>query len=305
MGPRPNGRGKAAPVRVRARTCRVNGAAAKRPRKAEPTAAPLDPGALRQWGRGQTAAESGEQAGGRRESDASMGPRPNGRGKIPPRTNMPRPADARQWGRGQTAAESSNMERIFHSPKARQWGRGQTAAERLRSRRGRCLHTQRQWGRGQTAAESLLFFELPACRYICVNGAAAKRPRKDRGCPAARDFPDASMGPRPNGRGKAARLTHSPPSLTSVNGAAAKRPRKVAPIVKQKNMFDTSVNGAAAKRPRKARRHAVFTCRRQRQWGRGQTAAESATRRPFPGMLAGVNGAAAKRPRKVHRGLWA
>ena len=176
MGPRPNGRGKspsgrgAAPLTMRQwgrgqtaaerkrgptrRPCTtgVNGAAAKRPRKEEVAGSGAAHRKARQWGRGQTAAES---TCGRRSppaSPASMGPRPNGRGKTLLGA-LPCSASMRQWGRGQTAAESRTLNVSELLPLERQWGRGQTAAESSNS--GAC------WG--------------PKAR---VNGAAAKRPRK-------------------------------------------------------------------------------------------------------------------------------
>ena len=202
MGPRPNGRGKRQARSPPNNAQGVNGAAAKRPRKAErprhdhgrrrhASMGPRPNGRgknqtnaltvlerLRQWGRGQTAAErpAARSAPGPTGS-ASMGPRPNGRGKC-------------------VAAAS-----ISPGDFVRQWGRGQTAAERLRGMPARAGGRLRQWGRGQTAAESREGKE----------GAGRVR---------------ASMGPRPNGRGKWPPTT---PSLMfrSVNGAAAKRPRKV------------------------------------------------------------------------------
>ena len=84
----------------------VNGAAARRPRKACAGAWPLAIRASRQWGRGQTAAESLIDSVVRPTAmPASMGPRPDGRGK-PHRGEAVMVRGKRQWGRGQTAAES-------------------------------------------------------------------------------------------------------------------------------------------------------------------------------------------------------
>ena len=104
MGPRPNGRGKARTAAAARPTCSVNGAAAKRPRKAA-----LDTSrmmcSLRQWGRGQTAAERVGAARNVSGRAASMGPRPNGRGKAIFAAAAAAQLLMRQWGRGQTAAE--------------------------------------------------------------------------------------------------------------------------------------------------------------------------------------------------------
>ena len=129
MGPRPDGRGKRQhrPGGSRCRL-RVNGAAARRPRKdciADASASsaagvngaaarrprkalvPPSPGtaAWRQWGRGQTAAERAARRRAARRRPASMGPRPDGRGKLAAIGAAP-VLWLRQWGRGQTAAES-------------------------------------------------------------------------------------------------------------------------------------------------------------------------------------------------------
>ena len=132
---------------------------------------------LRQWGRGQTAAES-------LQNYFSV-----------------RLVTKRQWGRGQTAAES--VRRIFTSPRpiSRQWGRGQTAAESRAPAFAATVPALRQWGRGQTAAERRTW-ATPRIKPPCVNGAAAKRPRKARGADMMVFDHLASMGPRPNGRGK-------------------------------------------------------------------------------------------------------
>ena len=148
-------------------------------------------------------------------------------------------------GRGKVSRSTSSSISAW-----RQWGRGQTAAESGACRPGLNSWTWRQWGRGQTAAE---------------RRGHAKFSRRLR----------ASMGPRPNGRGKVGRRYWGCEVDERVNGAAAKRPRK------------------AAARP------AGRGCR-PRQWGRGQTAAESVGSVGSVDALPRVNGAAAKRPRKGH-----
>ena len=179
---------------------------------------------------------------------ASMGPRPDGRGKCAPSAFYRCPA-WRQWGRGQTAAESTCGAVRRAGRRRRQWGRGQTAAERCgdvrrgrdgpksvngaAARRPRKAFTRslsedewkRQWGRGQTAAESRLLEMRPR---------RAKTRQWGRGqtaaesCCSFRKFPYASlasMGPRPDGRGKVPRAARVG-LVPGVNGAAARRPRK-------------------------------------------------------------------------------
>ena len=130
MGPRPDGRGKVAVARVLAGRHGVNGAAARRPRKARSSPVPPPPRASRQWGRGQTAAERATVSPiAAQVSKASMGPRPDGRGKAANYYKVYNNS-LRQWGRGQTAAESAAASIGETECRLRQWGRGQTAAER-------------------------------------------------------------------------------------------------------------------------------------------------------------------------------
>ena len=249
MGPRPDGRGKWYKTST------------------WPVASP------RQWGRGQTAAESWPGPASRPPgARASMGPRPDGRGKLAPQPGSTwcrgvngaaarRPRKARICQRHRTCSLASMGPRPDGRGKTlnsvwpvicppRQWGRGQTAAE-SRAQGG----TRRPGSRvnGAAARRPRKVF-WPTSRFqlsLSVNGAAARRPRKDsriympsvimdrrqwgRGQTAAERArpgrahlppPKASMGPRPDGRGKA-------------SAAARVRPADV------------------------------------RQWGRGQTAAES------------------------------
>ena len=275
MGPRPDGRGKPKPSALRQAADGVNGAAARRPRKDRP------------------APDVASQ------ERASMGPRPDGRGKRRA-GGYAVLGSLRQWGRGQTAAERSRpplntgsvccvngaaarrprkdlacrLARLAAcaSMGPRPDGRGKPA------RRGRgWAALGRQWGRGQTAAESLAARQNPSGRLPASMGprpdGRGKRQRRIR--PAYMAV--ASMGPRPDGRGKPVPAPAAPPPL-SVNGAAARRPRK-ASIPKTRRTFEF-----------------------ERQWGRGQTAAESCRRGRRRRLAERVNGAAARRPRKGRLG---
>ena len=203
MGPRPDGRGRYAlggqgvPA-----VAGVNGAAAGWPRKAFQGPHGGAVMAERQWGRGRMAAEgvdksrcislacrcvNGAAAGWPRKgampgsppppNSASMGPRPDGRGRAGPQL---------------AGAE----------PPRRQWGRGRMAAEGLRPAEFSPLRRRRQWGRGRMAAEG------SAIPMICLsNIPASMGPRPDgRGrtlCAlGAHSHFSASMGPRPDGRGR-------------------------------------------------------------------------------------------------------
>ena len=237
MGPRPNGRGKAPACCEFQCPLGVNGAAAKRPRKGHRSRAP---------------------ASGR---PASMGPRPNGRGKYMAAC-LTAAVVVRQWGRGQTAAESAILR----------------AGDRQVSRR--------QWGRGQTAAESA-GAAVVGCRTFSVNGAAAKRPRKV-GNPAAAKARglSASMGPRPNGRGK---------FLFDIGGAGGHGRQwgrgQTAAESCHRVFGGREYRASMGPRPNGRGKHgpaAITAGTLTRQWGRGQTAAE---RRKFRGSLCLVVGA--------------
>ena len=204
----------------------------------------------RQWGRGQTAAESARRRALCAHGEASMGPRPNGRGKtlytVQIRATSPASMGPRPNGRGKGPGrvQAVLVVRASMGPRPngrgkstyimtplrrgrRQWGRGQTAAERCSTGTVRSISpSTRQWGRGQTAAERPRAAQF-AERRPGVNGAAAKRPRKVRGDRHVDPHGGASMGPRPNGRGKRAGRAICFRSPSCVNGAAAKRPRKV------------------------------------------------------------------------------
>ena len=250
MGPRPDGRGKWRPTATPGRVCTcVNGAAARRPRKG---------------GRRRDAWRAGQ---------ASMGPRPDGRGKLPFLITESRQGLLRQWGRGQTAAE-----RPQRPPRSQSATRVNGAA----ARRPRKASTG----------------SPPSWTSSGVNGAAARRPRKDDDSACLNAEAGASMGPRPDGRGKRARLLSQyawrPGRQWGRGQTAAERTRP-----RNTCAFNNGVNGAAARRPRKVvnvvlSAAALFS----RQWGRGQTAAESMNpQTPFRPAF-GVNGAAARRPRK-------
>ena len=131
----------------------------------------------------------------------------------------------RQWGRGRMAAEGNRWKRWKAPSSARQWGRGRMAAEGQGEGLLLGVPILRQWGRGRMAAEG----KCPMAKVgtgACVNGAAAGWPRKvstrrrpaghaarqwGRGRMAAegsylygsgRVLNSASMGPRPDGRGR-------------------------------------------------------------------------------------------------------
>ena len=180
-----------------------NGATASRPwRSCCPTLL-RPPISKLQWGHGLAAVEIttdfNRSAPG---SQASMGPRPRGRGDKADGTKTVTEIDALQWGHGLAAVEIWSTSRARTRPALLQWGHGLAAVEMgsatretaalgpcfngaTASRPWRCApcirrtSTRRklQWGHGLAAVEIGLRLIL--------------RPREET----------ASMGPRPRGRG--------------------------------------------------------------------------------------------------------
>ena len=177
-----------------------------------------------------------------------MGPRPDGRGKLQTGVSS-QEARKRQWGRGQTAAESSVRLVSNIGGQGCQWGRGQTAAERARTVRALyglgASMGPRPDGRGKLPRRA------QAARITCVNGAAARRPRKGPARRRSRTTERCVNGAaarRPRKANGAPGAARPPPC---VNGAAARRPRK-ASCTRSRRSPPVCVNGAAARRPRKA-----------------------------------------------------
>ena len=152
MGPRPDGRGR--PFRFipgdrpkerqwgrdrmaaegrsrrvrRPSGCSVNGAATGWPRKG----ARLRMDRRDHFGVNGAATGWPRKAHGQRllplSRDASMGPRPDGRGRFV-RPAIPADNGKRQWGRDRMAAEGVRTRRLVSSFESRQWGRDRMAAE--------------------------------------------------------------------------------------------------------------------------------------------------------------------------------
>ena len=251
MGPRPDGRGKpCCGQRLQKKRPGVNGAAARRPRKGGGRPRMSASKRRRQWGRGQTAAES--CARGRTRDGRAL----------------------RQWGRGQTAAESPAPCAIRDRHPQRQWGRGQTAAERsakiANMEFGRIASMgPRPDGRGKPQGFQYWVFDFR------VNGAAARRPRKgrarSRATRAARGVNGAAARrPRKDWRGRLLRIGRD-----GVNGAAARRPRKDCKVELRGRGAVASMGPRPDGRGKRWIACARTACR-PRQWGRGQTAAERA-----------------------------
>ena len=257
-----------------ARAAGFNGAAAGWPRKAVEIWPTLFLMFVLQWGRGRMAAEGGikPRAHGK-ELQASMGPRPDGRGRPGSRritvartssfngaaAGWPRKAFAN--GRRRRRGRSFNGAAAGWPRKADFSGNGQRA----------CLMLQ--WGRGRMAAEGYKERGEEKLDWG-FNGAAAGWPRKDGRRHVLRDL------------------------KPSFNGAAAGWPRKGAVEVVR-----LALGGLQWGRGRMAAEGLIAADRRRRlhrlQWGRGRMAAEgsicSVVMPPPPPRF---NGAAAGWPRK-------
>ena len=156
----------------------------------------------RQWGRGRMAAEGERSLGLARDSPpASMGPRPDGRGRVCP-GGPTRASESRQWGRGRMAAEGANAAATAVHRRASMGPRPDGRGRRHAVGKG-AAPVGRQWGRGRMAAEGPPLALSPLCL-----GVASMGPRPDgRGRVVDQHHlvvgPVASMGPRPDGRGRA------------------------------------------------------------------------------------------------------
>jgi len=206
-----------------------NGAAAGQPRKARAERLAREFGLPLQWGRGWTAAEGRRRAAAAACCGAaSMGPRLDSRGRMPPKPFL----DWLRSGFNGAAAGQPRKDAAEAVPRLAsvglQWGRGWTAAEGCRRSRssigfGRASMGPRLDSRGRMPPKPFLDWLRSG-----FNGAAAGQPRKGGagvsgitgshslqwGCgwTAAEGFryidPDtgektASMGPRLDSRGRA------------------------------------------------------------------------------------------------------
>ena len=130
MGPRPDGRGR---PWAKCRNCSVwtfNGAATGWPRKARWAAARSWSAPRLQWGRDRMAAEGSLAAFTSSASCLpSMGPRPDGRGRIFMAVAGSVQDSSLQWGRDRMAAEGRRGAEPAVSVASLQWGRDRMAAE--------------------------------------------------------------------------------------------------------------------------------------------------------------------------------
>ena len=255
-----NGAAAKRPRKVRCMACGrairlmcVNGAAAKRPRKAVPAARrrarcmSVNGAAAKRPRKGGNSSDNGSV-----QLLASMGPRPNGRGKLTAAEQRQNAGAGVNGAAAKRPRKAGGLRQVraagtMASMGPRPNGRGKPAAPPMA-----IWARTRQWGRGQTAAESWRYKRR--CRQsACVNGAAAKRPRKVVSPPRRPVSSAASMGPRPNGRGKS----------IGARGRSASFQR-------QWGRGQTAAESLSWRCPTRPPT--------KRQWGRGQTAAESFSR---------------------------
>ena len=285
------------PTCLRGPACfhRVNGAATGWPRKVVVLTRVVG-GLERQWGRDRMAAEGGGGAPVRWQGRASMGPRPDGRGRSylhsPALSASQASMGPRPDGRGRVRGGAVWVASCF----VRQWGRDRMAAEgawyagapaAAASVNGAATGWPRKAGRRGATRGS-----VPR-----VNGAATGWPRK-----AGAAEPAALWGRRQWGRDRMAaegHVSHPPPIATGrVNGAATGWPRKAGSAASS-SAWIAGVNGAATGWPRKA----IISCLTSvgtpwRQWGRDRMAAEGLSLAAARTPAMSVNGAATGWPRK-------
>ena len=204
MGPRPCGRGRRAWDAALRRGCTgFNGATALRPWTAGP-ARRLPP-----------------------QGRASMGPRPCGRGRLESDALRVARVAVLQWGHGLAAVDGTHLAVVPDEPTC---FNGATALRPWTVRGQHCVRGREQmlqWGHGLAAVDGSRTAG-PLTQSRGFNGATALRPWTEEPKSAIRQELEASMGPRPCGRGRAAAAAATPTSRC-FNGATALRPWTVPP----------------------------------------------------------------------------
>ena len=154
-------------------------------------------------------------------TSASMGPRPFGRGRQHNPTYTAGKFMLLQWGRDLSVAEGSSSEAAAGADSCSlQWGRDLSVAEGCRRQKRRRRDRQLQWGRDLSVAEGSPDLWNQLSPGVCFNGAATFRSRKGGVPRPAQHALDASMGPRPFGRGRL-----QPGQSLSRSGGASMGPR--------------------------------------------------------------------------------
>ena len=228
-----------------------------------------------------------------------MGPRPNGRGRGAGRTRRSLPIT-----RFNGAASKRTRKDVLYSHCRADLiaSMGPRPNGRGRRNHARCMHCDYQGFNGAASKRTRKGApRMPSSSTgACFNGAASKRTRKGLTAELLALHTIASMGPRPNGRGR--RLSYLPrgSEVHGFNGAASKRTRKVRlPVGPRRSMpwlqwgrVQTDAEGGG-RRIASARKGVASMGPRPN--GRGRSMTVVGIRR----RLLGFNGAASKRTRKV------
>ena len=218
------------------------------------------------------AAEGGHPQPVQRLLVASMGPRPDGRGRVHAGQGR-RPSIARQWGRGRMAAEG-------HVPLDGERG-------------GIASMGPRPDGRGRSSRFSMSLSAYKASMGPRPDGRGRGRPLS--GCLSPGRVNGAAAGwPR-----KVDIMADQFLAYSSVNGAAAGWPRKVVQGRDGAGDELASMGPRPDGRGRPPRRALGAFTQAWRQWGRGRMAAEGGLGDEWRARTRSVNGAAAGWPRKV------
>ena len=258
------------------------------------------PGVSLQWGRDRPVAELVvAQAWARRQSVASMGPRPPGRGirnggREGPRGNHRFNGAATARSRNSGSSSIQLLTAVSFNGAATARSRNCLESRRMR----RCLGLL-QWGRDRPVAE----LRRRATRCLgppCFNGAATARSR-NYGSRSATEGPSvASMGPRPPGRGIG---WASIPYKQNSQASMGPRPpgRGIAPeTLAAQAISSASMGPRPPGRGIKAADEAESRAGAL-QWGRDRPVAELTTMTTTARSWIGFNGAATARSRNfVH-----
>ena len=187
-----------------------------------------------------------------RQQSASMGPRPEGRGKDEGDIAIGHSDGWLQWGHVPKDVESSrgghrhNLRRpSFNGATSRrtwkaggkgtkperkamlQWGHVPKDVESAQTWKDKPITEKLQWGHVPKDVERLAAWSSNAKSASCFNGATSRRTWKAIHCNRPRAVNVASMGPRPEGRGKRDNTPLLILTQLGFNGATSRRTWKV------------------------------------------------------------------------------
>ena len=202
MGPRPGGRGEPAPTGATAPRRRLQWGRAPEGAERRSVSLATRAEAELQWGRAPEGAESPRESPPRTCRDASMGPRPGGRGEVAKRCeDAPRRPAGFNGAAPRRARRGLDVSQSWPGTVELQWGRAPEGAESPPPVAPVTTNVELQWGRAPEGAErpAAATNSSTARRF---NGAAPRRARRGRFTVSRVTPRSASMGPRPGGRGE-------------------------------------------------------------------------------------------------------